>query len=536
MTRKQNGILFLLSLMVLALGLLLSRRVWVRLDLTKNKVHSISEVSRKLYTEIPDQVLITYYVSDRLARIHPLPGEIEDMLREYAAYSRGKIRLLVRDPVKSELAARVEQMGIIPQQIQTVEKDQASVATVYSGIVIEYLDQTEVLPLVFSLDTLEYDLSSRIRSLVSGVQRELGIILGDADKSWADDFGYLNQTLLSAGYRIRQLLPGEEIPESLPALFVIGGTEELDEWSLYRIDRYIQTGGRVLFALESVHVDAAGSLEARLMNDQGLLAMVSFYGATVEPALVLDRSSLTLPYQTLGPSGTMQFRLVRYPFWTAVPPQNGNPEHPLSAAFEGLDLFWASPISLNPQEHTEAQPLFSSTPDAWRMTKGFSVSPETEYLFYQEEADTRGSQMLAAALGGKFESWFAGVPKPVREGSDEMLPDLPVDAAEARIIVIGDADFGTNLLQFSRSERNLSFLLQAADWLGNDDDVISIGRRNRSGGRLDKISGQDEKNRVMNFSRTLNVFFIPLGVIFFGFFRSLKRRREAESKERNDGV
>jgi ABC-type uncharacterized transport system involved in gliding motility auxiliary subunit len=536
MTKRQAALLSVLSTASLILALLLSRRIWFRLDLTENKAYTISPVSRNLYAEIPDQVRITYYVSDKLASIHPIPGEIEDLLREYAARSRGRIRLLVRDPAKTNTAQVVEQLGILPQQIQTVEKDEASVATVYTGIVIEYLDKTEVLPVVFALDTLEYDLSSRIRSLVRGTEREAGVIVGDPAKQWSTDYGYLNQVLVQAGYRIRLLSPGDEISDTLPLLFVLGGVEDMDEWALYRVDRYIRGGGKVFFALEGVGVNPQYGPESWVFNDKGLLAMVSYYGATVKPELVLDNSALTIPYQTQSPSGMTQLRLIRYPLWIGVMEENGNPRHPITAGFAGVDLFWASPIDLNPQEGVAAEILFTSTPEAWLMTKDFSINPAINYLFTREQPDTTGSKILAAALSGKFPSWFLGVEKPVREGSGEELPDLPAEARESRIVVVGDTDLSSSYIQYTGGQRNLSFLIQAADWLGNDDDIIGIRNRQSQTGRLNRIFDPQERGRVMNFSRFLNVVLIPLAVIAAGFLINFRRRRSGERRPGGKGA
>ncbi|MDR3171996.1 MAG: GldG family protein [Treponema sp.] len=527
MTKKQVTIITVLSVTALILGLLISRRIWFRLDLTKNKAYTISAVSRNLYTEIPDQVRITYYISEKLSTIHPLPGEIEDLLREYAAYSRGKIRFTTRDPAKAGLVQVVEQLGIQPQQIQTVEQDQASVATVYSGIVIEYLDQLEVLPVVFSLDTLEYDLSSRIRSLVRGTEREAGVIVGDSYKQWTTDYQYLNQALSQSGYAIRLINGGDEIPDTLPFLFVIGGTEDLDEWALYRIDRYIQGGGKVLFALEGVFVNTQGNLDARVMTDKGLLAMVSFYGATVKPELVLDKAALTIQYQTAGPSGGIQIRMARYPHWIGILEEQGNQNHPVSARFGGLDLFWPSPLELNPPEGVEAEPLFTSSPEAWLMTKDFTTNPDMSYLFEREAPDTKGVKLLGAALSGQFPSWFAEVPKPTREGVTEELPDLPAETKPSRIIVIGDTDVASQFMQYTRGQRNLDFLLQAAGWLGNDDDIIGIRNHQSQVGRLDKIIDPGKRAGAMVFSRIINVVFVPLGVIVIGVFLTWKRRVRA---------
>ncbi|GHU98272.1 hypothetical protein FACS189483_06090 [Spirochaetia bacterium] len=522
MNKQQARIIAVLTIAAIVLGFLISRKLWFRLDLTDNKAYTISGVSKNLYTEIPDQVRITYYVSDRLVSLHPMPGQITDLLREYAAHSHGRIRLTVRDPAKANLVQTVEELGILGQQIETVEQDEASVAVVYSGILIEYLDNAEVLPVVFSLDTLEYDLTSRIRALIRGTEREAGVLVGSANRQWASDYGYLNQAFYQAGFKIRLINPGEEISDTLPVLIVLGGAEYLDEWSLYRIDRYIQGGGKVLFALEAVEVGTENGLEAQVITDQGLLSMVSFYGATVKPELVLDRSALTIPVQ--GRGGTI--RLVRYPHFVSVLEQYGNPSHPISAGFGGVDLFWASPIDFTLPAGVEGTVLFTSTPEAWLMTRDFVIDTEAaSYAFSREELDTRGTKVLAAALSGKFPAWFAGVPKPVREGSGEELPDLPREAQESRIVVIGDTDLGSGYIQYTRSQRNLDFLIQAADWLSNDDDIIGIRNRENQTGRLDRIVEPEKRLAAIGFSRILNVVILPLLVIIAGLLIALRRKQ-----------
>lgn len=525
MTRRQAAVLTALSIIALILALMVSRRIWFRLDLTKNRAYTISKVSRNLHREIPDQVRITYYLSDKLKNIDPMPGEIEDLLREYAAHSRGKIRLSVRDPVKAQLAEQVERLGLAPQQIRTVEQDQASLMTIYSGITIEYLDAIELLPWVFSLDTLEYDLTSRIRSMTRGSERQLGIIIGDSFRQWDQDYGYLNQVLLGAGYRPRLIPPGDEIPGTLPALFVLGGVEELDDWALYRIDRFIRLGGKVLFALEGVYVDILnGSLEARKLDDRGLLEMVASYGAVVRPELALDRAALTLQYQTRNPSGAVQLRIARYPHWITVLEENGNSAHPVSARFSGLDLFWPSPLESHPPEGVEALPLFTSTAEAWAMRDTFYTNPDIAYLFERDAAETRGIKTLGVSLSGTFPAWFAGAPKPRREGSDEELPDMPAGARPARIMVIGDTDFATTLINASGGQRNLDFLLKAADWLGNDDDIIGIRNREPQAGRFDRIIDPERKAAVVDFVQLVNVVVVPLLVIAAGVLLAWRRK------------
>jgi len=543
MTKRQTTIITALSAVAFILALMVTHRIWFRFDLTKSKAYTISKVSRNLHTEIPDPINITYYLSNKLKTIIPAPGEIEDTLREYAAYSKGKIRVTVRDPLKAGLTATVEELGLQPQQVRTVEQDQASLVTVYSGIVIEYLDKTETLPWVLSTDTLEYDLTSRIRSMVMDTERRIGVIVGDSFRQWGEDFGYLNRSLAEAGYRVRLIPAGDEIPDSLPAIFVFGGSEDLDEWALYRIDRFIQQGGKVLFAVKGVYVDTLnGTIEARKQEDKGLLDMIASYGVTIRQELALDRNALSLQYQMRMPSGAIQYRIVRYPLWIGVLADNGNSEHPISARFQGLDLYWASPLELHPTDQIEAVPLFTSTNNAWSLKSAFYTSPEASYLFDTDAAETRGAKILGASLSGQFTSFFKDAPKPVREGSQEELPDMPRQANPSRIIVVGDTDFATNIINATNARHNLDFLLRAADWLVSDDDIISIRNKQPQTGRLDRIVDSDKRSSAMRFAQIVNVVLVPLLVIAAGLILAQRRRLRAHNaenksvKENTDGI
>ncbi|MDR2376161.1 MAG: GldG family protein [Treponema sp.] len=527
MTRTQAKVLCALSLTILALCFLLSRRIWFRLDLTRDRSHTLSAVSRNLRNEIPsgEELRITYYISGRLASMYPMPAEIEDILREYASWSGGSIRVNLRDPTGADTAAEAERLGVLPQQIATVEQDQAGVATVYTGIVIEYLDRYDTLPVVFSLNTLEYDITSRIRALLRGSERQIGVLVGDAYRSWDTHYQPLASALSQAGYRVRLFGAGEEIPSSLPALLVLGGAEDLDEWSLYRIDHYIQNGGKVFFALEGVFVDSEGGLEARVIEDRGLLAMVSFYGATVQPELALDRNARTLQYQLQAPNGSLQFRTVLYPHWFGILAENTNAAHPVTADFSGLDLYWPSHLALTPPQSVEAEILVTGTPEGWALSGDFATNPETAYRM--EETENRGQMIFALSLSGTFPSWFSGVAKPEREGSSGELPDLPAAALPSRIIVVSDTDMAGDLLNYTLADYNLDFLVKALDWLGNDDELIAIRGRSGRIGRLDGIVDPVRKRAAMSFAQGLNVVFLPLALIGAGILFAWKRGKKA---------
>jgi gliding-associated putative ABC transporter substrate-binding component GldG len=524
--KKQETIISMLVITALALIVMISAQHWFRLDITGEKIYTISEVSRNLHKEIPDRVRITYYISNKLKNMNPVPGEIEDLLREYAAYSRGKIRLSVRDPAKAKLIDKMEEMGIMPQHVETVEQDQTNLVTVYSGIVIEHLDKVDALPLVFSPETLEYDLTSSIRALVRDRPRQLGVIVGENPRRWNEDYRSLQSVLTQAGYRLRLIDPGDEIPESVLALLVFGGVESFDDTVLYRIDRYIQTGGKVLFATKSLMVDRNRNMLCRPLYDRGLLEMLASYGVTVLPEMAMDRSALSMRYQYRTPSGTVQSRVIRNPQWVRILRENVNLEHPVGIRFSGLDMFYASPITINPPEGVEAEVLFTSTNEAWSMEEPFFINPEIGDIVWERDIDgTRGVKNLGASLTGVFPSWFEGRPKPFWGYGDE-LPDMPDEASPARIIVVGDTDFvSSSYLGITGGQQNLGFVVQATDWLTNDDDIIGIRDKETRSGRLDRIINPGKKVSAMRTAQAVNVFLVPLLVILAGISHALSRRR-----------
>jgi ABC-type uncharacterized transport system involved in gliding motility auxiliary subunit len=326
-------------------------------------------------------------------------------------------------------------------------------------------------------------------------------------------------------------------------LFVFGGAEELDEYSLYRIDRYIQLGGRVLFSLESVEVDFFNTWEGRLKEDKGLLSMVSHYGITVEPGLVLDNASLLVPYRDYS----QQLKLTRYPPWVSVSENQKNRSHTLGSGFGTIDLFWACPLSFSYPDYgnVKGEVIFTSSPEAWIMKDNFSLKPEMSAAFSFGAEATRGEKILAASLEGIFPSWFAGAEKPRRysggwiddalEDAVDDLPPMPAEPKETRIVVIGDADTASVLIQYTQMQQsaNLNFLQEAANWLGKDDDIIGIRNRQTGGGRLDRITDEGKRIGAIRFSRILNIFIVPVLIAVFGASRVLKRKGK---KERSHAV
>ncbi len=524
MRKKSTELLILfLTLSVLLLFALNSNRYFVRLDFTANKAFTISKVSKKLFQEIPEQVYITYYISERLQSLYTFPAQIEDLLQEYAAYSRGKIIVSVLDPAKTGDAGKAESLGVYPQQIEVIEKDERSVARVYTGIVIQYLDRSETLQVVGRIDTLEYDLTSRIRKAVNNEKRVIGILIGNTDSSIQQNFQAL-QAELSRDFSVTEVGRGEDIPDDISILFVLGN-KDLAEFDLFPIDQYVMRGGRALFAVEGVNVDFRRNLEAAKMENSPLLDMLESYGVKVKRALVLDEYCKNFRQPRVVFGQVMWQLMDKYPHWVTVSDQFVSRDNPITARFGGLDLYWASPLEFIEKSGITAEAIIKTTPDAWLMEDRFETLPNRSAALFFMDKESRKQYNLAAVLTGSFDTFFSVIPE--RDGELREWQEIKKSSPDNRILVVGDLDFASDFYQYTDAVYNMGFLSNSAEWLANDDDLLEIKTRVTRDIRLNKIQDPKEKDRAIFMARAINVVLIPVIVVAFGLFRFFKRRKKS---------
>jgi gliding-associated putative ABC transporter substrate-binding component GldG len=515
--RREQGILLLLSLVVIVLAAFDTARFFARLDLSANRMYSLSEVSRKIVRDLPDQLSVTYYVSEKLAARYPFPAQVTDMLREFAAYSRGRMSVAVEDPAKGKRPVQPESLGLVAQQMQVVEKQEINVATVYSGVVLQYLDRVETLPFVADVATLEYDMASRIRTLQTKEQRVVGILLGDSRKSFQSDYRNLVQELQSM-YQLLPVQAGGDIPPSVTTLFVVG-SRDLDVNALYPIDQFIMNGGKALFAASPVDVDLQRGLTASTEGRTDLFDMLAGYGVKVPPELLLDSLNQRISFRLQQ----NRLMIVSYPHWVAISGKTVSRTNPVTSRFSGLDLYWPSPLEIVAREGVKAETLVSSSPDSWIMRGSLETNPALSNSPEVQNAGPRGQHPLAVALSGTFTSFFADRPAPSRPG-EKARPAPLSRSRDTRLVVVGDAAFASDMLQYTNAGYNIAFLSNCADWLGREDDLLSIKTRSQVDVRLNRIADPAAKARAMLTSQIVTVVIVPLLVVAFGVLRLLRRR------------
>lgn len=514
-TRRQQIVILVLVLGVLLLMGLNTSRYFFRADLTEDKAFSISKVSQELFREIPQTVHLTYFVSDRLRSLTPVPGQIIDLLHEYVAYSHGKIRVTIEDPVKQGTVEAAHRFGIVPQQVQVIEKNEQRVSEVYSGLVIEYLDRTLAVPFVFNPDTLEYSLTLSIRRIVRNSEGAVAVMIADPARTLKRNFTMLAGQL-GLSFRVKSVLPGEEIPKGIKVLVVIGGTG-LSAKQVQPIARFVARGGHALFAVKGLHVATERDLSATPVASSPLLDLLASYGVRVGTKMVLDQSArdYRLPQIVFG---SLKWQVIgKYPEWVSILPQDVSPSNPITRRFPGLDLLWPSYLTVTSVPGITAERLVTTSPDAWLMAPPYVTNP-FRVVGMGTSVATRGQYLMAAALTGRFPSGEPSVP-----------------GAASRIIVIADSDFASDLAKFSDSPYNALFLENAVEWLSSDSDLLTIKTRNFREARLNRIQIPETRATAIRVAEVINLVLVPLLVIAAGALRVYFRRETlmvARSKRR----
>jgi len=154
---------------ILILVNLVSLSIFTRIDLSKGKVYSLSKASKQVAKNLEDRLVIKAYFSKNL------PGEYadarrytEDLLAEYQAYSKGRLRFEFLDPSDEDgLKEEAGKNQIYPVQMRVVENDKLEIREVYLGLAFLFQDKTESIPLVQNTRGLEYDITKLIKKITA---------------------------------------------------------------------------------------------------------------------------------------------------------------------------------------------------------------------------------------------------------------------------------------------------------------------------------------------------------------------------------
>ncbi|MDT8271619.1 MAG: Gldg family protein, partial [Desulfomonilia bacterium] len=187
MIRKNTSIYakFISYLIVIVLINLVGLTVYFRVDLTGNKVYSLSPVSRQVVSTLSEPLTIyVFFTRDLPAPYNTVERYLRDLLSEYSLHANTFFNYRFFD-VSAEGEAFADRTrenrrlannyGIAPVQIQAIEKDEVKFKNAYMGLVIIHGDMLERIPTITSTDALEYKLTTAMQSLNNKISALLNL-------------------------------------------------------------------------------------------------------------------------------------------------------------------------------------------------------------------------------------------------------------------------------------------------------------------------------------------------------------------------
>src|ERR1043166_6058526 len=131
--RRQIIVLTLVTLGVIILVNIIALRFFKRLDLTQEKIYTLSDASKNLVRSLDDKFLVkAYFTSDLPPEYANNLRYLQDQLDEYRAYGGGNFQYEIIHPdKKEELEQEAQRYGIPPVQVQILKQDKLQVEKAY---------------------------------------------------------------------------------------------------------------------------------------------------------------------------------------------------------------------------------------------------------------------------------------------------------------------------------------------------------------------------------------------------------------------
>lgn len=491
---SQTGLILVAAILVVIN--LIGLNWFGRLDLTDDRVYSLSDASIELVEGLQDPISITaFFTADLPAQFASNRRFLKDKLDDYRAYGGQNVQYEFIDPGEDEdLRQDAARLGIPPVQIQVIESDNVQLKNAYMGVAIEYENNRETIPVVQDLSRLEYDLTSAVRRLTRLDKPVAAFWTGHGEPEVMQSMPTLNQGL-SSNYEVLPATAAELLGDNKPdVLLVVAPTDTIPESDLLALDSYIMQGGRVGFLLNRVQANLQ-AMQATELNI-GLDPLLANYGIVLTPNLIMDEQSSVVNMQSRQGFFNIT-QQIEYPLFPVA--TNFNPNNQMVNRLRELMFYFVSSVdtAATLPAGVIREPLIYSSGQSG-MQQGFFMLQPT-----QTTATLAGGPFV---LGAAFTGTFPSVYEPGRT------------SVPTRLVVVGDGDF-INESIVGGSAANTTFGLNLVDWLVQDDALLAIRSKSIEPRTLREIS--EGTRPIIKYANMIGPLLL---VVLFGLARWRRRR------------
>ena len=473
--------------------------IYKRVDLTENKIYTLSDASKKIIAKLDTPVTIKLYYSKSNPGmpifLKNFAKRVEDLLCEYQQYGNGNIIIEKLDPEPDSDAEDSAIMdGVEGKMLNTGDK-------IYCGIAVSCLDKTASLPFL-SVDQenlLEYNIIRAITKVFNTKRKVVGVmsalpVMGSAPTpammrmgQYKNSPAWLAIKELKQTYTVKEIpLTAEKIDSEIEVLIVIHPSG-ISEKTQFAIDQYILGGGKVIAYLDPKSFYAVSMMNKKQQSSGDMMSKMS---STMDKLLkawgVNFDTSKVVADAVYGRMMQHNQRLLSVLDIT----KNGfDKDDVVSSQLDAVSMVFAGAFTGTPVKGLKKTVLVQSSESASLISTMTAGNPSMEGKNFNPDGK---HYSLAIRLSGKFKTAFPdGKPKSKDDKSekDKEKKDAEHYLKESKestaVVLVGDADtllddicvrvqsiFGQKFM--TPINDDINFLQNLADNMSGDNDMIGI--------------------------------------------------------------
>jgi gliding-associated putative ABC transporter substrate-binding component GldG len=536
-SRRQQAIIrTLLVLGIIVFINIIAIYLFFRIDLTKNKIYTLSDASRQVVGNLEDKLVIKSYFTDNLpAPYNNTRRYLQEILDDYRNYSKGNMNYEIISPSdETKLEEEAQKYGIPPVQLQTYKDDRAEAIKAYVGLVILYGGKQETIPFLGNIQNLEYEITGAIRRLTQSQLKKVGILSGQ-DIPGVDKISKVNQ-YLSKYYNVTPIDASKNnpIPNDVAVLIVFTPKSQTPNMMMqqtkpptaipenikFAIDQYIMNGGKVIFMMSRVAVSTQQQYQIAQILGSGLEDMLEGYGIKMGNRILKDKECafVSVP-MSQGP--IQMYTQVPFPWYPRI--TNVNKDLP---AFSGIGQIFLS--------FTTEIDTSSAQSKGIKITPIITTSNKTgadgEFSFINITGQMLPDSIfkysnlnVGSIFSGQFTSFYSGKPVPADTATGASAPIQPSQVKtqsppDTKLIAIGNGDFALD--EFRGPDENLIFFSNLIDFMADDIGLSEIKLKDANPKPLKTLEDSSKKLIKYGLLAVPPVIVLIIGLVMW-------RRRKA---------
>ncbi len=556
--KKQDFTQLIIVIIAIIIINILSQFTFTRIDFTKEKRYTISDISTQILQNLKEPVKITVYLEGDLpSGFKRLKSATKDLLIDYKAYAGSNLTYEFIDPIagknqqeQEEIYNQLQQKGIEPTNLSVKTESGLSQKMIFPAAVVSYqgkeipvkllqtrtgLSPEEVLN--NSIQNLEYAFSSAIKKVSSGGKPRVGFTEGHGEL----DDAHLEDAIksLSDGYEAGRINLSQITYDGISKLkvMVIAKPEtQFSELEKYKIDQFLMKGGKIIWSIDQVNADLDSMRNSRkgeqlaFQKKLNLDDQLFTYGIRINYDLIGDMNCGQIPVSTGEVAGQAQIQMVPWLFYPIIMPVS---LHPIVKNLDGIKTEFINTIDTIATKNVKKTILLTTSPYNRELETPTIVSLN----MIEDTPDPKRFQSMpkpvSVLLEGSFKSNFLN--RAIPEGVDFPIANIN-KSINTKMLIFSDGDVFKNEVSAKdgsifplgydkynqQTYGNKTFLLNALDYLTDDSGLITLRTKEIKLRLLDKGKLIAEKTKW----QLINTLLPLIMLIAFGIFQHIYRKRK----------